>query len=50
VMDTLDWFGPQYDLPQKESDVVQTMQKAGLTHVKRLPARGMAVVGTQKAA
>lgn len=45
LMDTLDWYGPEYDMPQHERDVVATMQKAGLTGVRRLPARGMAIVG-----
>lgn len=45
VMDTYDWYGPVYDQPQSESDVIQAMQIAGLRRVRRLPARGMAIVG-----
>jgi SAM-dependent methyltransferase len=45
VMDTLDWYGPVYDQPQREQDVVEAMRAAGLSGVRRLSARGMAVVG-----
>jgi SAM-dependent methyltransferase len=47
VMDTLDWYGPTYDIPQKEHDVIRVMQEAGLVSVQRLPARGMAIVGSK---
>jgi SAM-dependent methyltransferase len=45
VMDTLDWYGPEFDLPQSEDEVRRAMARAGLVDVKRLPARGMAIVG-----
>jgi SAM-dependent methyltransferase len=45
VMDTFDWIGPQYDLPQTEEDVRQTMSQAGLVNIRRTPALGMAIVG-----
>jgi SAM-dependent methyltransferase len=44
LLDTVDWYGPAYDLPQTESDVMKTMGEAGLVGIKRLPARGMAIV------
>jgi hypothetical protein len=47
VMDTFDWIGPEYDLPQTEHDVRRTMEQAGLVNVRRTPARGMAIVGQQ---
>ncbi len=43
MMDTLDWYGPVYDQPQREADVVLAMKNAGLVNVRRLPARGMAI-------
>lgn len=45
VMDTFDWYGPVYDQPQPEAEVVCAMKEAGLINIKRLPARGMAIVG-----
>jgi SAM-dependent methyltransferase len=45
VMDTFDWYGPLYDQPQSEAEVIRTMKEAGLIYVRRLPARGMAIVG-----
>lgn len=45
VLDTFDWYGPRYDLPQRQADVEGAMREAGLTAVRRLPARGMAIVG-----
>ncbi len=45
VMDTYDWYGPVYDQPQRESDVIQALEMAGLVHVRRLAAQGMAIVG-----
>lgn len=45
VQDTYDWYGPQYELTQTEETVKATLANAGLTNVRRLPARGMAIVG-----
>jgi hypothetical protein len=44
-MDTFDWYGPLYDQPQPEAEVVRVMKETGLINVKRLPARGMAIIG-----
>jgi len=44
VMDTLDWYGPVYDSPQREADVMRAMREAGMVNVRRLPTRGMAIV------
>jgi SAM-dependent methyltransferase len=44
VMDTLDWYGPVYEKPQRARDLITRMKQAGLTNVRRQPARGMAVV------
>jgi SAM-dependent methyltransferase len=49
LLDTFDWYGPQYESPQRERDVVETMKKAGLENVKRIPTRGMAIVGIRPA-
>jgi SAM-dependent methyltransferase len=45
VMDTFDWYGPVYERPQRERDLIMRMKEAGLTNVRRRPTRGMAVVG-----
>jgi SAM-dependent methyltransferase len=45
VMDTFDWYGPVYEQPQREPDLVNRMKDVGLTNVHRRPARGMAVTG-----
>jgi 2-polyprenyl-3-methyl-5-hydroxy-6-metoxy-1,4-benzoquinol methylase len=45
VLDTFDWIGPQYDLPQNEEDVRKAMTQGGLTKIRRTPALGMAIVG-----
>lgn len=45
LLDTFDWYGPAFDLPQTEADVVEAMRTAGLQQVRRLPARGMAITG-----
>jgi SAM-dependent methyltransferase len=45
VMDTFDWYGPAYDLPQSETDLLKSMKSLGLTDVRRRAARGMAVTG-----
>ena len=50
VMDTLDWYGPVYELSQTEPDVRRTMAEAGLLNVHRTPARGMAIIGEAPAA
>lgn len=44
VMDTFDYYGPVYNQLQREIDVVQAMRAAGLINVRRLRARGMAIV------
>jgi 2-polyprenyl-3-methyl-5-hydroxy-6-metoxy-1,4-benzoquinol methylase len=49
VMDTFDWYGPTYDLPQTESDVRRTMEREGLISVHRTSAVGMAIVGEKPA-
>jgi SAM-dependent methyltransferase len=45
VMDTFDWYGPVYEQPQRQQDIVSAMEAAGLINVRRLRARGMASVG-----
>jgi hypothetical protein len=45
VMDTFDWYGPVFERPQSEQNLVARMKEAGLTNVRRRPARGMAVIG-----
>lgn len=45
VMDTFDWYGPTYDEPQREVDLITAMRQAGLVNVHRRAARGMAVTG-----
>jgi len=45
VMDTFDWYGPLYEKPQRERDLVNRMKDAGLVNVRRRPTPGMAVVG-----
>lgn len=49
VLDTFDWYAPRYEFPQSESDVTQAMRAAGLVKVRRLAARGMAIVGKMPA-
>jgi len=44
VMDTIDWYGPLYEQAQSEEAVKGAMRAVGLTDVRRLPARGMAIV------
>jgi SAM-dependent methyltransferase len=46
VLDTFDWYGPRYELAQSEKEVMAAMRGCGLLNVKRLPTRGMAIVGT----
>jgi SAM-dependent methyltransferase len=45
LLDTIDWYGPAYDLPQSQVDVESAMRVAGLVEIRRTPARGMAIVG-----
>lgn len=45
VMDTFDWYGPLYELPQREPDLVNSLKDAGLANVRRQPTRGMAITG-----
>jgi SAM-dependent methyltransferase len=45
VMDTFDWYGPVYERPQRELDLMNKMKDVGLTNVQRRAARGMAVTG-----
>jgi SAM-dependent methyltransferase len=45
VMDTFDWYGPLYEKPQRERDLVNRMKDVGLVNVRRQPTPGMAVVG-----
>lgn len=45
VQDTYDWYGPEYDLPQSEKDVIEVMKSCGFVNVRRLPTRGMAIIG-----
>ncbi len=44
LMDTIDWYGPEFDLPQTQSDVMKAMSDTGLVDIRRLPTRGMAIV------
>lgn len=50
LMDTFDWYGPEYDLPQTEQEVRRAMLECGLADVRRLPALGMAIVGERSPA
>ena len=45
VMDTFDWYGPLYENPQTERDIVTAMVMSGLAKVVRRNARGMAITG-----
>lgn len=45
VLDTFDWYGPRYEQPQRADDVMDALRSVGLVSVRRLPARGMAIVG-----
>ncbi len=45
VQDTYDWYGPKYELPQTERAVMSTLAAAGMINVRRLSARGMAIIG-----
>jgi 2-polyprenyl-3-methyl-5-hydroxy-6-metoxy-1,4-benzoquinol methylase/uncharacterized protein YbaR (Trm112 family) len=45
VLDTLDWYGPQYDQPQVESQTIALLRESGLVGVHRTAAPGLAVVG-----
>jgi SAM-dependent methyltransferase len=45
VMDTFDWYGPVYEKPQRERDLMNKMKDIGLKNVRRQPTRGMAVIG-----
>jgi SAM-dependent methyltransferase len=45
VMDTFDWYGPMFELPQAEADVLDAYRSAGLEDVRRTRARGMAIIG-----
>lgn len=49
VMDTFDWYGPMYEKCQTQNDVMAAMANAGLTGIRRLAARGMAIVGERQA-
>lgn len=50
VMDTLDWYGPAYEVPQCALDVIRAMRDAGLVNVRRLSTRGMAIIGERMTA
>jgi SAM-dependent methyltransferase len=45
VLDTYDWLGPLYDQPQTEIEVSTAMKTVGMVNIRRLPVRGMAIVG-----
>lgn len=45
LLDTLDMLAPTYDIPQRESEVIGALRRAGLTDVRRLPTPGLTVVG-----
>ncbi len=49
VMDTFDWYGPRYELSQTENDVISAYRSAGLVGIRRIQARGMAIVGNRPA-
>jgi SAM-dependent methyltransferase len=49
VMDTFDWYGPVYEKPQRERELMNRMKEIGLTNVRRQPTRGMAVIGEASA-
>jgi len=44
VQDTYDWYGPKYDRPQSEHEVVEAMKACGFVNVRRLATRGMAII------
>ena len=44
VMDTFDWYGPKFELPQTQSDVVKTLSDAELIGIKRLTTSVMAII------
>lgn len=41
LLDTFDMLAPAYDQPQREGDLREVLQKAGLTDVRRLPNPGL---------
>jgi SAM-dependent methyltransferase len=45
VLDTFDMLAPQYDLPQKEDDVVDILSNSGIQQIRRLRSPGLNVVG-----
>jgi SAM-dependent methyltransferase len=45
VLDTFDWYGPEYEIRQVESEVRHAMVSAGLMDVSRQKTPGLALVG-----
>jgi len=45
VLDTFDWYGPEYEIRQVESEVRDAMVAGGLADVRRQRTLGLAMVG-----
>lgn len=45
LMETFDMLAPQYDQPQRESEVRQALEAEGIEAVERLPNEGLNLVG-----
>ncbi len=45
ILDTFDMLAPAYDIPQRESDVVEILTERGVRDVRRLPNAGLNLVG-----
>jgi len=47
VLDTFDWYGPEYESRQVESEMRAAMEAGGLANVRRQKTPGLALVGDQ---
>jgi len=45
VLDTFDMLSPQYDQPQRQTDVERALADSGVEDIKRLPNAGLNLVG-----
>jgi 2-polyprenyl-3-methyl-5-hydroxy-6-metoxy-1,4-benzoquinol methylase len=49
LLDTFDSYSAKYEHPQLERDVFTALTRAGMQHIQRTPARGMAIAGVKPA-
>jgi 2-polyprenyl-3-methyl-5-hydroxy-6-metoxy-1,4-benzoquinol methylase len=47
VLDTFDWFGPRYDLPQTASTLRRWLEEGGLVNIEVASVRGLTGRGTR---